>query len=507
MHTLHEQLKAALRAATPLAGVSSYDPAATITDLATNVVPKDYAVIEWDHIRGLVPRNDLGTEALTKIESLQTSVDPVEMLLMLEKMPARTVVFMINGQLFSKPDKTSPAFIQAFWNLRDQFKVNNRMVVMVGTQIVLPIELQQDTLLLGEPLPSDGLLRAIVTGMCEDNEIAIAEETVERAVDALRGLAAFPAEQAVAMSLTREGLDVEGLLERKRAIINQAPGLTVYEGGQKFDDLGGLHAIKERFKRIIEGKKRPRVIVWLDEIEKAMSGSDSGAGDSSGTSQDQLGVLLSVMQDSQYDGSILFGVPGAAKSAFAKAVANEAGCLTVRLDLGAMKGQFVGQSEERIRHAMNVVNAVAGDGGAFFIATSNDMRAIKPELKRRFKKGIWFFDTPTPAERDRIWEIHIAKVFGEDQVRTMMHGRPEDDGWTGAEIETCVQTAWEEDVSLKEASRGIIPVTVAGAADIERMRAEADGKYSSVTHQGPYKRSLAPTKGEAKAGKRSLNLG
>lgn len=505
MQTLHEQFKAALRAATPLAGVSSYDPAATITDLVRNVVPEDHAVVEWDHIRGLVARNDLGRDALAGMDSLATTPDPIEMLMALEKMPARSVVFMINGQLFSKPDKATPAFIQAFWNLRDQFKVNNRMVVMVGAQVTLPIELQQDTLLLAEPLPSDDLLRAIVTGMCEDNGIAVEREDVDRAVDALRGLAAFPAEQAVAMSLRREGLDLGALLERKRAIINQAPGLTVYEGGQRFDDLGGLQAIKERFRRIINGRKRPRVVVWMDEIEKAMSGSDAGAGDSSGTSQDQLGVILSEMQDNSYDGAMLVGVPGAAKSAFAKSVANEAGCLTVRFDLGEMKGQFVGQSEERIRHAMNVVRAVAGDGGAFFIATSNDIRSVKPELKRRFKKGIWFFDTPTPAERDRIWEIHIGRVFGEGQVKAMMAGRPEDDGWTGAEIESCVQTAWEEGVSLKEASRGIIPVTVSGAADVERLRAEADGRYSSVTYQGPYRRSLKETKPETKGG-RKLSL-
>ena len=60
-----------------------------------------------------------------------------------------------------------------------------------------------------------------------------------RAVDALLGLAAFPAEQVVAMSLSKRGLDHDQLWERKRQVIEQAPGLTVWRGGEAFTDVGG----------------------------------------------------------------------------------------------------------------------------------------------------------------------------------------------------------------------------------------------------------------------------
>ena len=501
---LFDNFKAALRAGTPLMGVSSYDPANTINTLIKNVIPTNFAVLEWDRIRGIVARNDAGAAAMAKVKRPEATSDPIEALIAMETFPADTIVFMINGQLFTKPDKVKPEFIQAFWNLRDQYKTNNRTVVLVGTQVQLPLELQQDTLVLEEKLPTDDQLRAIVVGMCDDNSIPYDEETVVKSVDALRGLALFPAEQAVAMSITKEGVDVAALWTRKRQLINDTPGLSVWMGGQRFDDLGGLHSIKERFRRILGGRKPPRVIVWIDEIEKAMGGSDTGHGDTSGTSQDQLGVLLSEMQDKNYDGSMLVGVPGAAKSAFAKSVANEVGVLTIKLDLGEMKGQFVGLSEERIRHAMNVIEAVGGVGGAFFIATSNDIRSVKPELKRRFRKGIWFFDTPTKSERDLIWEIHLQKHFGPEGL-TMMKHRPEDDGWTGAEIESCVITAWEENVTLEEAAKTIIPVSVSGADDVARLRNEADGKYSSVNYAGPYRLANRDMKAEMKSS-RKINL-
>ena len=63
----------------------------------------------------------------------------------------------------------------------------------------------------------------------------------------------------------------------------------------------------------------------------------------------------------------------------------------------------------------------------------------------------------------------------------------DDHDWTGAEIESCCMTAWEEMITVKEASSSIIPVAVSGAKDVERLRCEANGRYSSVNHPGPYK--------------------
>ncbi len=59
-------------------------------------------------------------------------------------------------------------------------------------------------------------------------------DIMDRAVDALIGLAAFPAEQALAMSLSKKGLDLDRLWERKRQAVEQAPGLTIWRGGETF---------------------------------------------------------------------------------------------------------------------------------------------------------------------------------------------------------------------------------------------------------------------------------
>jgi hypothetical protein len=65
-----------------------------------------------------------------------------------------------------------------------------------------------------------------------------------KAVDALIGLAAFPAEQALAISLVKRQLNTEDLWERKRQIIEQTPGLSVWRGGETFEDIGGVENVK-----------------------------------------------------------------------------------------------------------------------------------------------------------------------------------------------------------------------------------------------------------------------
>ena len=105
--------------------------------------------------------------------------------------------------------------------------------------------LGQDVLILDEPLPSTTHLEQIVRETFNAAELHEPERPViDRAVDALVGLAAFPAEQALAMSLVKRELDTADLWERKRQIIEQTPGLSVWRGGETFDDIGVVQNAK-----------------------------------------------------------------------------------------------------------------------------------------------------------------------------------------------------------------------------------------------------------------------
>jgi hypothetical protein len=119
-------------------------------------------------------------------------------------------------------------------------------------------------------------------------------DTLEKATDALCGLAAFPIEQSTAESLSKAGLGTHDLWERKRQAIEQTPGLSVPKAEETLADIRGCKNAITFMERLFSGEEAPRCIVLIDEINDAMAGSER---DSSGVSQEMHGTLLSWMND------------------------------------------------------------------------------------------------------------------------------------------------------------------------------------------------------------------
>ena len=233
--------------------------------------------------------------------------------------------------------------------------------------------------------------------------------------------------------------------------------------------------MKTFLRAVIGGAEPPRVVVFVDEIEKAFAGTGT---DLSGVKTEMTGTMLSWMQDRGADGCIFLGPPGAAKSAMAKATGNTAGIPTIAFDLAAMQSSLVGGSGELLRAALQVVEAIS-KGQSLWIATSNSIGTLPPELRRRFTLGTFFFDLPSAEEREAIWRIYLAKyAVGGDL--------PQDDGWTGAEIKECCRKAYRLKISLKDSAQYIVPVSRSAVDQIKNLRQQASGKFISSSHPGVY---------------------
>lgn len=491
-------LKSLRRISAPLVAIRTADPAATLVAAATAINGNSPKIV-WDASWGFAARNEAGEQALAAMldgQQPDSCTNPADALLALKRAPRDTVVFTMNLHRFlnSNDNNLATVVMQALWNLRDTFKTNRRMLVMLVPDITLPAELTQDVVVLDEELPARAALADMVRDIYASAELpAPADDVMERATDALRGLPLFTAEQITAAALSRDGVDLDGLWERKRQMVEQTPGLSVYRGAEKFSDLGGCDAIKGFLGRLINGKKSPKLVVFIDEIEKGLAGATAGSGDNTGVSQDILQNLLTFMEDRQSKGLIFVGPPGAAKSATAKAIGAEAEVMTVQLDIGGLKGSLVGQTEARIRAALQVVSAVS-DGEVLFVATCNKEADLPPELKRRFSLGTWFFDLPNEVERESIWKIWAGKygISGQDF--------PLDHGYTGAEIRNVCDIADRLDLSLADACQYIVPVAVSGAAQLEGLRNAADGRFLNASGAGVYRkpRKDAPAKPTAR---------
>lgn len=489
-----QNIKSARRVSVPIIAITTPDPAATIKAIAETLSASP--ALEWDIVDGLSSLNEPGKAARAVIVSEMdpTIANPVELLRLAKKLPEKSVLFVH----FAHRWLQEPMTLQAAWNLRDAFKMDHRTLILLSTDSHWPAELAGDLYVLDEPLPDAPALLQMVTDIHKDANLELRD--AERIVDAVQGLPAFQASHVVAMSLGKDGCDIPNLWERKRRQIELTPGLKVSRDAGKFADIGGVEVIKGFLGAVMRGQARPNAIVFVDEIEKFLAGSTGGVSDSSGVSQDQLGQLLSYMQDHNAVGCILVGPPGAAKSAVAKAAGNEAGIPTIQLDLGAMKGGIVGQSEQNLRAALKVITSVS-NGKSLWIATCNAISDLPPELRRRFTLGTFFFDLPDSEERYAIWKIWRKKYEMRGPVNHAVDFS--DDGWTGAEIRQCCDIAWRLGCSLREASEFVVPVSRSASEQLERLRKAAEGRFLSASRPGVYTRE---TKTPKTNGRRAIKL-
>jgi AAA+ superfamily predicted ATPase len=199
-----------------------------------------------------------------------------------------------------------------------------------------------------------------------------------------------------------------------------------------------LNALKSKFVGDSEGNLRRafrvieaigRCVVWLDEIEKALSGATQGAADG-GVSSDQLGAVLSWMQERA--------------------------------------------------------------GEAFVIATANDVSSLPPELMRKGRfDELWFVDLPTRSERVDILAASLGTFKRRDVA--LDHAAIADacDGFTGAEIAALVPDAMyaafadcgREIVTadLLQAAATVVPLAKTSADKIDKLRAWAQGRARPAT--------------------------
>jgi len=305
-------------------------------------------------------------------------------------------------------------------------------------------------------------------------------------LDAASGLTRYEAEGAFSLSLVRQGrIEPPAIWELKSQMLMKSGLLSLHQGDESFADLGGLDSLKAFCLRAM----RPRP-----------TGS----------------------KNCRPRGVLLLGVPGTGKSALCKALGNETGRPTLTLDVGALMCSLVGQTEERTRRALQIVDAmqpavlfidevekalsgVAGSGqsdsgvssrmfGAllswlndhqsdvFVVCTANDVTKLPPEFCRaeRFD-GLFFLDLPGQEQKQSIWRMYLDQ-FGLDSNQRL----PPDSGWTGAEIRSCCRLAALLDVPLVQAAQNIVPIAVTSAESVERLRTWASGRCLSADESGIY---------------------
>lgn len=214
----------------------------------------------------------------------------------------------------------------------------------------------------------------------------------------------------------------------------------------------------------------------------------------------------------------------------------------LRLDVGALYGSLVGESEERVRRALRLAETVSPcvlwidevekalasgghDGGTsqrvfgavltwmqektapvFVVATANDVSALPPETLRRGRfDEVFFLDLPTEEERREIISVHLRKRGRRPELFDVPRLARDCDGFVGAELEQVIVDAMYEafgddrgDITTEDIARAAaqtVPLSRSQRETIEDLRtwlregraqsASVEAELTATGHQVP----------------------
>jgi SpoVK/Ycf46/Vps4 family AAA+-type ATPase len=428
--------------------------------------------------------------------------------------PTIFVFFDLHHSLGSTGRGPEPAVVRA---LRDAAELCRRgpvphTIVMVSPGLAIPPDLEKVITVVDLPLPGmdeiSQVLDEIVAANADAIRVDLTAEDRQRLLGAALGLTQGEAENAFARALVNDGVidanDIALVLSEKRQTIRKSGLLEFMPPAETIDDIGGLENLKR----------------WL------VKRNGSWLEDASGWSLPfPKGILIT-------------GVPGCGKSLTAKCSSSLWSLPLLRLDMGRLFSGLVGSSEQNMRNALRLAEAVApsilwideiekgfgsgsggGDSGTsqrvfgtfltwmqekskavFVIATANNIDSLPPEFLRKGRfDEIFFVDLPTLAERLPIWQLHLTKRLQPgtpvaellqvtpDLVQAMAEAT---EGFSGAEIEQAVIAACFdafserrplEDTDLHKSVTNTVPLSVTQAEQINRIRTWAADRAVAAT--------------------------
>ena len=335
-------------------------------------------------------------------------------------------------------------------SLAQTLRTSEATIVVTIPRNEVPEELKDESVIVDLPIPDEKEIEDLLTKITSGQSVKVdlSENARRKLIQAALGLTIAQARRAFSEALiSSNGLNEESIqfvLSQKKQVLRQSEALEFYSSTETMDNVGGLDQLKQ----------------WLRDRERAFSKEAADYG-------------LPAPK-----GVVLLGIPGTGKSLTAKMVSGLWQMPLLRLDVGALFGSYVGQSEERLRRAINLAETVAPcvlwidelekgfaqgglDGGTsqrvfgsllswmqdkkapvFIVATANDVSSLPPELLRRGRfDEIFFLDLPTHAEREDIVKVHLKKKRRKISNFDIRGLAAASTGFVGAEIEQAISDA------------------------------------------------------------------
>ena len=432
-----DQLDVYLRARFPLVVLITTEEERALNTIKTLCERTQRALLGWDSADGFI--------WLTQNSATPPSAkDPLTALEQIDKYATPNTVFILKD---FHDAWNNPAIRRKLRSVSQHLKFTRKYIFITTPVSKLPDELKDETVLIEYPLPKvaeleDVLKKLIQTPGVKNKLTPLGQEKI---LQASLGLTASQAQRVFAKAIVTDGVlddrDIDLVTEEKKQIIRESEALEFFSVTETPDDVGGLGVLKE----------------WLRLRERAFT-------------QEARNYGLPAPK-----GIALIGIPGTGKSLTAKMIGGLWRIPLLRLDVGALFGSLVGESEERARRALRLAETVApcimwidemekalAHGGldsgtstrvfgtiltwmqeksapVFVVATANDIASLPPELLRKGRfDEIFFLDLPSEEERKEIFSVHLRKRRRIPQDYDLDQLSKAAEGYVGSEIEQAI---------------------------------------------------------------------
>ena len=413
-----------------------------ITDIAD-----DRKIIEYNNGLGMVN---------FKNKSLMKECDLFEFLNLVKDDGYENPMFIVLKDVHSQLEKPEIISLLKYVAERNLYnEMYNASVFIVSSKLQIPQELEDFITVFDMPLPSVKEIKQIMTQFKNDLDIDISDEILNEIALSFKGLNEFQIKQILNLAYQDGGRldfdDKQLILTQKEQLIKKAGLLEIIFVNESIEDIGGLENLKE----------------WLYKKERIFNQLDKAI---------KFGVDIP-------KGIMIVGMPGCGKSLSAKATAKLFEIPLVRLDVGRLLGKYVGESEENMRKALKLSEAISpcvlwideiekafsgvgSSGGGndvttrlfgqfltwmqekentvFIVATANDISKIPPEFLRKGRfDELFYVDFPNEEERRKIIEIHLKKRGKWNKQIDIIAIVKLTAGYNGADLEAIIKEAIE----------------------------------------------------------------
>jgi ATP-dependent 26S proteasome regulatory subunit len=508
----YNQFSRLISAGVSVIHVRTHEIARALATLRTRILCNDERYHEWDVLNGFRSFNMTNREdprvsgdgeiilpgALERVWRRFVDIY-AQMEQGIEDLGPNEYFVFVNPHFFME---NNPTVLQRFIEFSNYLVHTNINVVVVTPSIPLPAILADYVVSLDYDRPGHGELTARSASLLEGVDGPFREldaQTVSRLAVAGSGMTVSEFETALSRSIVdvakeleeNDAINVDNLvlgISRQKTEIVKKNDLLELMHSESMRNVGGMENLKE----------------WVALRSRCYSPEAT-----------EFGI-------EPPKGLVLVGVPGTGKSLAAKAVSSEFGIPLIRLDFSKVFNALVGSSEQRMRTALQMIEAMApcvcfadeidkglggigsggGDAGTsmrvlgtfltwlqecrspvFTIVTANNVNGLPPELLRRGRFDAIFSTTlPNEFERREVLDIHLSRRnwnledFPEADIAQFIRAT---DGFVPAEIEAAVKDALvlafnEKEPKLEvrhmlQAASNMVPLSKSHAVAIASM--------------------------------------